>query len=472
MAASSSSPRALVRRAAAWSLGLAVGAALCAATPAAPAAEGQSLMVDFAAGHPWFGLGAQVWLQPPQPAAARMLHDMNARFARISLVPNQLPVDRLQPGMPVERILPLLDELAAGPHRERLAEYRDLAHQQQLRTHLVFWHPPEEWLDARAHKAASHGESHLARSDRLADWARLSTACMVWLERFGIPLDAVELTNEPQGAWDARFTPEQYAELVVDARREMDAAGLRHVRIEGPGTGVRNAGAYLAALQARHALPALGYVTAHAYQPVEQMADGTAPGYDDFLGHGAYGPIIVTEFGVKKHNGDDPQAAQDLDLESPRYAVTAAAEGLVLLGRGASSAFYWQLQDRPSSKKAHGLLDPAGRRRPVAEAIATLFGHVPAGGTLAAATGGSSRVPVEGVLVDGKVHLLMANLTDAPQRVTVRFTGPLPPRHAVGGQDGFSEQGGPGRQLPDAGVQDGVFHGTLPPRAVASVLLQ
>ena len=79
---------------------------------------------------------------------------------------------------------------------------------------------------------------------------------------------------------------------------------------------------------------------------------------------------------------------------------------------------------------------------------------------------------VEGVLVEGQVHLLMANLTDAPQRVTVRLTGPLTMRKAVGGQDGFTEQGGAAPALGEASVQGGVFRGTRAPRSVASVLLQ
>jgi hypothetical protein len=447
---------------------LAAGLALLACS-AHPQATERSL--DFATGHAWAGLGTQVWLQQTQPEAVQMLRDMNARYARIALLPNRLPVDRLQPGMTVAQIAPVLAAAIEPKHAQQVDAYRDLAARLSLRTHLVFWHMPEEWEDTRQQKAGSHPSAHFARDDRIGDWANLAVACMAWLRGRGIVLDAVELTNEPHGAWDTKFTPAQYADLVLKARVAMDAAGLEGVKIDGPGTGVRNFDEFREALEARHAMPALGYITAHAYQSAEQMADGSATGYAGFLGQGRFGPIVITEFGVKKHNADEAGAEGDLDLASPRYAVNAAAEALLLIGRGATSAFYWQLQDRESSKKEHGLLDPAGRRRPVAAAVAALFGHLPPGGTAAAAVGGPARVPVEGVLVDGQVHLLMANLTDVAQPIVVRLAGAGAPRQAVGGQAGYAAAGPPAAALTGAAMQGGVFRGTLAPRSVASVVL-
>ncbi len=447
-------------------------ALLAAVAAPAGAADEAPLTLDFTQAHPYAGLGAQLWLQPPQPAATQMLRDMNAQFIRISPTPKFL-ADDVQPGMTLAQVEQALAAAETPAHLQRLAELRELVASLHLRVHLVFWHMPEAWEDSAQKKAASKKSSHYARSDRIDDWARVVTASILQLEKHGIDPAAVELTNEPHGAWDVQYTPEQYADLVLAARHTLDAAGLQRVRIDGPGVGLRNFDDFLRGLEAKHATASLGFVTGHAYQPPEQMADPATPGYASFLGRGRYGPVYITEFGVKKHNGgpDDAVAAHDLDLESPRYAVAASAEALMLLGHGASAIFYWQLQDRETSKKEHGLLDPAGRKRPVALAVQALFGHAPAGGLTVAATGGDPLVPVEGVLVDGQVHLMMANLTDTPRPIVARFAGLLAPRRAVGGEDGFLEQGGRGPALEGVALKDGVFRATLAPHAVAAVLL-
>jgi len=308
--------------------------------------------------------------------------------------------------------------------------------------------------------------------ERIADWANLITADLLYLTRLGIEPAGVELTNEPQGAWDLKYEPEQYAELVLRARQAMDAAGLQRVRIDGPGTGLRNFKAFAKGLKSRNAMPALGWLTAHAYQSPEALANNDTPGVEEFLGRGQLGPIIITEFGVKKHNADDEEAAaRDVDVDSSEYALQTAAESLMLLGKGATSVIYWQLEDFNWSKKKHGMLDENSRRRPVAAAVQALFGKVPGSGSLVAGTGGPATVPAEALQADGRVYVLLVNTTAQPQQVTAHFSG-VAPRRSVGAASGFVDRALSSSALTGVTLKDGVLRATLAPRSAASVELQ
>jgi len=180
---------------------------------------------------------------------------------------------------------------------------------------------------------------------------------------------------------------------------------------------------------------------------------------------------VMTEFGVKRHNAEDSEAAgADLDVGTHEYGLATGAESIKLIGKGASSVIYWELTDVENNPKKHGALDSACRRRPVAYALQSLFGKVAAPSKTVAGIGGSPDVPVEGFSANGRVWLLMANLTDSPQKVSARITGASP--HGVAGVEGFSNGALANGAFSGAAISGNTFSGTLAPRSLASVALQ
>jgi hypothetical protein len=444
--------------------------ALLRAAAAEPAGSpgGVHVAVDFGAARDFLGIGAQLDLRYAHPEEElRLLRDLDAQFVRTSVVPAFR--DDLPTGLSVERYCELLE--AVAPQRaEAVARLRALI-ALHVRPHLVFWHMPKAWEKVTPQKAGREKDSHFAVDERIPDYAKLLAAELLWITRQGVEPFAIELTNEPQGAWDAQYTPEQYAGLVLATRRALDASHLQRIRIEGPGTGVRNWPEYLQALRSRDALGALAFISAHAYQTPEQIDDPSTPGYDEFMGRGRFGTILMTEYGIKRHNADEPElAAMDLDVESAQYGFTAGVESLQLLGKGASALIYWQLSDVEDKPKKHGALDGAGHRRPVAAALQALFGHLPAATRTAAGTGGSTDVPVQGFSADGRVWLLMANRSDVAQRVEARIAGASV--HEVTGVDGYANGGLSSKAMSDAAVRGDAFSGILAPHALAAVALR
>ena len=444
--------------------------ALLGAVGAEPAASdgGVEMSVDFRAARAFFGVGAQVDLRYAHPdEELHLLRDIDAQFVRTSIVPAVR--DDLPAGQSVDRYYELVQGMAAQ-RADSVARLHGLL-AVHIRPHLVFWHMPKAWEKVTPQKAGREKDSHFAIDERIPDYANLLAAEMLWITRQGIEPFAIELTNEPQGAWDAQNTPAQYAELVLATRRALDASHLQRIRIEGPGTGVRNGPEFLQALSDRDALGALAFISAHAYQTLEQIDDPRTPGYAEFMGHGQYGAILMTEYGIKRHNADEPElAAADLDVESAEYGFTAGVESIQLLGKGASALLYWELSDVQDNPKKHGALDGAGHRRPVAAALQALFGRLPATTRTVAATGGSRDMPVQGFNADGRVWLLMANRSDVAQHMTARIAGASV--HEVAGVDGYANGAVSAKALSGGAVRGDTFSATLAPHALAAVALR
>jgi O-glycosyl hydrolase len=439
---------------------------------ALPARADSSVSIDFAGAHNFAGIGAEVQMKGDHcPDESQLLRDMNAQFVRLSIIPSMKAKQDIPTGQSVEQYYQLIQGMIPPKLANNIQTLRSTLEPLHIKPHIVFWHMPEVWESAEQKKAGKKKEAHMAVDARIPDWANLLTAQLLWITKQGIEPYAVELTNEPQGAWDTRYTPEQYADLVLATRRALDAHGLQRVRIEGPGTGVRNFPEYMQGLRAKNAQGSLAFITAHAYQTPQQMDDPRTAGYGEFLGHGQYGEIVVTEFGVKRHNAEDVEAAAaDLDVGSHEYGLATGAESLKLLGKGASSVIYWELTDVADNPKKHGAIDAACRRRPVGYALQTLFGKVSAPSKTVAGVGGPPDVPVQAFTANGRVWLLMANLSDSPQKVSARITGASP--RSVAGVDGFMNGAMASNALTGAAITGGTFTGTLAPRALASVTLQ
>ena len=444
----------------------ALAAALCLAGGAR--AADASLDFDFAQAHDYLGFGAQVWLKGDRGGAAgagpklgpkaraalaerneaadtddagmQMLKELNARFVRVSMIP-KFGLGELRPGMSAEQLLEVLQRNDNPAQRERVAAFNARMRGLNIQPVLIFWRMPEPWTEVRAQRAGPKQQAHFAKPEHLGDYANLLTAQMLWLKGQGVQPAAVELTNEPQGAWDTLFKREEYAALLQKTRAEMDRRGLQAWPIAGPGTGIPNFDHYIGAIVDAGATKAMGYASAHVYLTPQMLADKSSPGMASFLGRGKFGPVLITEFGVKKHNDDDPQAGSDIDVASPAYALQAGTTALLLLGQGAGGLIYWQMQDFAWMKKPHGLLSAEGERRPVAFAMKALFGGVPAGAKAAGARSPRAELPAVALQAGGKQYLMLVNGSNQAQSVTARLQGTSGGCSAVARVDAWSASG-------------------------------
>jgi hypothetical protein len=478
-----------LRRARAWraigSASIAAALSLCGAANAAEI----TLDFDFTQAHDYLGFGTQVWLKGDRggggagkraagggggndDARWQLLKELNARFVRVSLIP-KITFDQLRPGMSVEQLLEVLDRNDNPAQRQRLAAFNRQLREMNIQPVLIFWRMPEPWSDKRAQKAGSKQQAHFAKPEHLGDYANLITAQMAWLQRQGVQAAAVELTNEPQGAWDTKYERDDYAALVLKTRAAMDAHGLRAWPIAGPGTGIPNFDHYIGGVLNSNAAKALGYVSAHVYLTPEVLADRAGPGMASFLGRGKFGPILITEFGVKKHNEDDPQVDSDLDVATPAYALQAASTAAMLLGQGAGGLIYWQLQDFAWNKKPHGLLSEDGERRPVASAMKVLFGAVPAGAKAVGARSPRTDLPAVALQSGGKSYVMLVNRSGQPQSVTARLQGGAKECGSVARIDAYNTAGADARSAArNASAQGCTLKVELQPGTVATVVLQ
>ncbi|HEX5687921.1 MAG TPA: hypothetical protein VFY73_28220 [Ideonella sp.] len=485
--------------------GVACWAAACvlAAAGGTVSAGEVAIDFDFSRAHDFIGFGTQVWLKGDRggadaagpklgpkareklaatnaaadsdEAGTQLLKELNARFVRVSLIP-KVTFDQLRPGMSVDQLLEVLQRNDNPAQRDRLAAFNRRMKELNIQPVLIFWRMPEPWAEKRMQKAGSKGQAHFAKNEHLQDYANFLTAQMVWLQRQGVQAVAVELTNEPHGAWDTKYEREQYAALVLKTRAAMDARGLQSWAIAGPGTGIRNFDHYIGGIVNANATKALGFISAHSYVTPQVLADHAAPGMASFLGRGKFGPIMVTEFGVKKHNDDDPEAASDLDVGSTAYAVQAAASATLLLGQGASALIYWQLQDFSFTKKQHGMLAENGQRRPAAFAMKALFGSVPPGAKVVGASKPNAQLPAAALQANGKTFVMMVNPTSQAQAVTARLQGSKA-CGAVAKIDAYNAGGADAKAaVRDASAQGGAqgctLKAELQPGTVATVVLQ
>ncbi len=443
------------------------------AVRSAHAAEA-GISFDFGNAHPFTGIGAQVWSNSPRPGeVATLLRDINARYVRVSLTPH-IPEEELSTNMTVEQISALIDRADAPKQRENIADFRERMGKMGILPVLVVWRMPKPWTSMQNKKAGAHNKAVFADPQRIGDYANYIVAQMLYAQKLGIRAHAIELTNEPQGAWDTKFEPRDYAELVLKSRAAMDRYGLNQVRIAGPGTSLQNFDEYYSALRASGASRNIGYLSAHVYHLPAQLMDQGTPGVQSFLGKGGAGPIMITEFGMKQHIGDREAniEAGDLDVNTPEHGIASVSSSLILLGKGASSVIYWQVEDPEWTKKFHGMISQSGQRRPVAHALQTAFSRVPNESTVTVAGQGAPQgVVTEAFSGDGKLAVVMVNESPEPRRITAKFNGLQRMPASVESAEMYVSGGSPKASLQGASLANGVLETTVPGRAVASIVM-
>jgi hypothetical protein len=367
-------------------LGVLVGlyGSTCAGAPANVDSESihaaSKVAFDEGKRHPYGGLGLQVWRSSePDAALEKLFGSLHVRHVRVELGAGasadalggattvQGIREALANGVAPKSALWLKDDAAS------LALYKRMGIND---VHMISWEMPVGW---RIQKDQAH---RFANPERLQAYANLLAAELLEIQGAGYLPGFIELDNEPNGAWNTKFSPEDYARLVDLARTTFDKNGLRSVGIEGPGTGnIGIAPNFIEALNASGASADLAAVSLHAW---DQHPAFAPVGLDDLLT--ALGPqlaakkIFITEFNENGSRWSDApyecgpkvRCAGNQAADSADYAVAAAAGVLRLLNSGAYSVFIWQAEDKSWGPQSFGLLRLDGQPRPEVAALSCI----------------------------------------------------------------------------------------------------
>ena len=475
------------RRHAARAVPLASAWLLLVALVAAPkstaiAQDRVTMTFDLAKAKPFAGFGVQVWLAAPHQAEEEaMMRQLHVRYVRVSVSPH-IPPAQLADHMSVRALLDVIANNETGPAIEAFNQFRTMASELGFDIHLISWEMPAPW---RIELGAGNGFTRKAAApDHIPDYANFIAAQLLWAKRMGFVPSTVELTNEPEGAWNTKYSPKEYDALLQQARATMAENGLGSIAIEGPGTGkVYEAAPFIAELKKTGDLRLVKDLSVHEYDTARYPEPvGLTHLPADVKRRADSLPIFVTEF----NNSADPRWKRppyDATAEtrggannaanSADYGVSGAGEALKLIGDGARAIFFWQAQDQPWGHDSSGLLDLQGHPRPVVAALSTFLSLLPP--DVPAVGGVSPAHELAGVAFrrQGDVVVAIANLSTQPYHVQVKLSGLTRPATSVASLAQFQANGpaaAPGTSVITA--VGGVVNLSLQPRAIASVTLR
>jgi len=336
------------------------------------------------------GLGVQIW--PATQHRERrdaLLRTLQARYVRVNIGAT-IADDELADHESVRELLAAMEKHQDAHEQQIRRSFRDEMNALGITLDFVYWQMPRKWSkEFGVYRGQVQWRCVAAH---LADYANLIAANLLYAATIGFHPQTIELSNEPDGSWNTFYTPAQYDELLVLTRRVMDAHGLTNIGIEGPGTSmVAHLQFYLATLERTGDLRLLSRLSVHEYDREKLPVVAGLSGLHDVLRRRPEPlPVVVTEFGSFRPEWDRPpydagpgqRSGTRNAADSNAYAVSVVGEALALIADGAPIIFMWQLEDEPWGNDSLGLLDLAGRARPVARALGTVFSRVRPGATI------------------------------------------------------------------------------------------
>jgi hypothetical protein len=370
----------------------------------------------------------------PEFASERdaLIRDLHITWARVAITP-KLAEEDVADHMSTADVLAAIERARATKGgrqaEERYKAFAAEAGRLGLKLHFVSWAPPRRWMETVQFQRQS---IHRMLTERVGDYANYVAAEVIDAKRNGLTAEAIEFVNEPN-TYEDRFKPEVYAAAVPQVRAALDAAGFQALGIEGPGTSqTYAAGRYLEALRDTRSLATLRFISMHDYDTVNLPEPSGLAGLADARGLiPPRDPIYITEFGssaprwkaLPYAGGPMDRVAGRLPTAEPPYAVATVAEGLRLIGDGATGVAIWQLQDLSWGKGTRGLLDLDGHRRPAAEALRAVFGALPADVRAIGPQAPAQGIGAAAFTDSGGTWLALANLTDGPRPVRAEGHG-------------------------------------------------
>ena len=382
--------------------------------------SGAELVFDPGAGtHPWLGLGAHVWIWDDLwPTVLTAIHGAFIRTSLYSLAgPDTAPAG----GSDADFGAWLLVHDTA--HDEAVMTVAT-AQAAGLSVIALVWEAPPAWETAGA-----------LRAEHVTDQARLTAAILARLAEAGAAPEFVELLNEPDGDWNSYASPSVYASLLHETRAALDARGLTHIQILGPGLAFAQSTEDWTA----HIDPAdLGGLSTHLWDDAYGAGDGVELVIDaaarfaaasDRLDPSRRLPRIITEIGSKDtalHGvptngadtcGDFPDATE--------YAVRLFAYTLITAAEGAGAVLPWQAADLDwgGCWGTWGLVDMNGVPRPALDSLAQLGAALPEGAAVVPPRWADPELAAAGFVRGDRFVLALANPTAADVTRTIGIAG-------------------------------------------------
>ncbi|AMJ61178.1 hypothetical protein AXW83_13515 [Bosea sp. PAMC 26642] len=388
--------------------------------------------------------GTQVWPATlvQSPASVDRLLALKPHHLRFSLGPSW----RRQPALRQEMSDTELDmAVAAGfatmTNADRhAAVMRDIVARSRTKLHLIIWEPPPlpGEPDFTKPKAPTW---RVMKPENVSLAARFYVAHLKAIAEAGVPLDAVELSNEPDGSWAIKILPADYLALVRAVRGEAKRRGVALPRIFGPGTGrIAEAQPFFRDKAiALGILDAVDVVSLHAWDDAAGM-DRSAE-LDKLLARfaelGRKPEIAITEFGVgrpdildktqrmnARNRGDD-----NIGL-TEAYAGYSTRDLMRLYAGKVGIVIQWEFQDQSWGKGSMGLLDVKGQEKPVYRAMRTLAERLDADRPDAIETSPDGRVAL--LRKAGRDSLIVSNPSREPLDIMLANRKPAASKPAAG----------------------------------------
>jgi hypothetical protein len=258
-------------------------------------------------------------------------------------------------------------------YEQQARSFSDWTRRAGAKAHFVVWEPPA--TDAEPNDIDPARDKRRFDEAGTVGTANFYAALFKVLGEFGYPIDAVEISNEPDGDWNLHLPPQTYSRLLEALRLSARRNDVSLPKIAGPGTSsIAALNEYLRDERvARAMLANLDLVSVHAWDDrsnKDLLAEAVrAKGRLKLLGHAE--AVAVTEFGLTFLQPDDRASGRGAMTRSPAavsgrqdYAARSISAALSLGSFGFGPIIYWEYRDPSWGKASYGLRDVAGRPRP------------------------------------------------------------------------------------------------------------
>jgi len=430
----------------------------------------------FKAAHQFSGFGLQVWPQTDHRAERdALIRDLNVRWVRFSITP-EIPEDQLKDHMSVSEILNVITGHEDQQQAEMMRQFQQELGALKVLSHLVFWQMPPPWC-VSVHGSEGQERIHV-EPGHIQDFSNWIVAHLLYLKRFGIAPAAVELINEPDGASNTNYTPEEYDSLLCSVKANFEEHGIK-AGIEGPGVSTGfTTGAYLQELERTGHISILQQLSWHDYDTTKRPEPAGFAGVPLNLLSQVHGlPIVVTEFTSESprwsrapYDAGPEARSENNAANSADFGVSVAGEALKLIADGASQVSFWQAEDPSWAHDAFGLLDETGQRKPVASALQSFLQLLPKDVRAAGPDRSLFGFAGASFQTSKTVIVALANLTSATRILQVEFDDAPPGR--ISAIRGF-DANGPMNDKASRQVKysRGVLYVELTPRTVLTAVI-
>jgi len=398
--------------------------------------DGSPATISFDLGntlHTFEGFGAQIWGYGPDES-----------FPNLDLIRRQA-----LEGLNIKHVR--IENYAESATWTDMQNTRAMTDELGIQWVYMIWVAPGPYMDGNG----------CLRDDMIDDFAIWWTSEVADLYSHGIPVEYIELMNEPDsgGQWSTGITPVQYNLLVNELRPRLNDAGFANVGIVGPGTssltwshpevyinGLDETGVVAMGSWSTHVwggdqggpFPDGGLDMEYHWPNFGDAADARDPTLLKFVTE--YATYERTFHGVTYPHADD-YGSWNEDNVFPYYSVTNCMpyavrvyeNSLALLNSGANAPFVWQAIDEPTEvnppgypgtkRKSWGLLDLWGEPKPVYGVLLTLYPKIPVGAHVVGASAQDMVIYSGAYLYGGRLVIGMANGSAAERSATVELCG-------------------------------------------------